>query len=136
MKKAISYNLLHKIAVIATIIGAIGSLGFMIYTGRKNPSIVLILMFLIWVLSPFIGLFIANIISKTWSLYNRSILYWLMLVLSITSLVGYSGILIPLGTKPAFIFLVIPFISWLVIIIFFLTVKKTSSETTKEFEKK
>jgi hypothetical protein len=40
-----------------------------------------------------------------------------MILLSIGSVVGYSGVLSPAGMKPAFIFLVIPLISWVLIMI-------------------
>jgi hypothetical protein len=43
-----------------------------------------------------------------------------MIILAIGSVVAYSGILTPSGTKGAFIFLVAPFISWIVIAILIL----------------
>lgn len=104
-------------ALIGVLVGAMGSLGLMLHAGRNNPSVLLILLFVIWVLSPFLALLVANVISKRWSAYSRSILYWLMLVLTIGSLVSYSGVLSPPGTKPAFVFLVVPLISWLLMVL-------------------
>jgi uncharacterized membrane protein len=40
-----------------------------------------------------------------------------MLFLTLGSLVSYSGVLSPPGTKPAFVFLVVPLISWLLMAI-------------------
>jgi len=43
--------------------GAVGSLGFTLYTGRNNKSVLLIVLFFIWVPSPFIGLLVANVVT-------------------------------------------------------------------------
>lgn len=63
------------------------------------------------------ALLVANVVSKRWSVPCRITLYSLMLVLTLGSLVGYSGILSPPGTKPAAVFLIVPLISWLLIAI-------------------
>ena len=97
--------------------GAVGSLGFTLYTGRNNKSVLLIVLFFIWVLSPFIGLLVANVVTKRWSDLLRLTLYILMIFLTIGSLVAYSGVLNPTGAKPAGVFLIVPLISWLVIVI-------------------
>jgi hypothetical protein len=49
--------------MIVAIVGAIGSLYFMFKTGRNQKSILLIVLFTGWVLSPFAGLFLATKIS-------------------------------------------------------------------------
>jgi hypothetical protein len=69
----------------------------------------------IWALLPFKALTIINIASKNWAATVRVALYILMLILTAVSLLGYMGILSPPGTKPAFVFLVIPLLSWLFI---------------------
>lgn len=117
MKKGLPLSFLRTIALIVMLVGAVGSLGIMFYTGRNNKSVLLLLLFAIWVLSPFIALLVANMISKRWPVFTRAILYWLMLFLTIGSLVSYSGVLSPPGTKPAFVFLVFPLISWLIMVI-------------------
>lgn len=116
MKKPFNQNFLRILALIVLLIGAIGSLGFMFIAGRNQNSVILLVLFMIWVLSPFVGLIVAAKISKKWTVLTRLALYWLMLVLSIGSLIIYSGI-IPVGTKTAFKFLVVPLISWLLIMI-------------------
>jgi hypothetical protein len=102
--------------LIVMLVGAIGSLFFMFNAGHKQNSIILITLFTIWVLSPFVGLLIANKIIKRWTVRTRVTLYWLMLVLTLGSLICYSGAFGQLGAKPAFKFLVIPLISWLLIV--------------------
>jgi len=105
-KKTFSFNALHKIALVLLFAGAAGSVGLMLRTGHNNKSVLLLALFTGWVLSPFIGLLVAGRPSGRWSLFMRSTYYIiLVLVLTLGSLIGYSGILSPPGTKPAFVFL-------------------------------
>jgi hypothetical protein len=119
-------NLLRTTALTVVLLGAVGSLYFMFNVGSNQKSVLLLALFTAWVLSPFVGLFVATKISNRWTVVTRSSLYLLMIVLSIGSLVAYSGALTPSGTKPAFIFLVIPFVSWLLIVIVIPIVRRWS----------
>ena len=74
-------------------------------------------MFVIWVVSPFITLLALNTVFKHHQAKSRLILYLLMRFITTGSLIGYNGILTPIGAKPAAIFLIIPFISWLLILL-------------------
>jgi hypothetical protein len=116
-KKFFTISILHTMALMAVLCGAVGSLGLMLYTGRHNKSVLLLLLFAIWVLSPFIALLVANRVSKRWLVLTPVTLYCLMLVITLGSLVSYSGALSPPGTKSAFVFLVTPLISWLLLVI-------------------
>jgi hypothetical protein len=116
MRKTFNLNFLRILALIVMSGGAIGSLCFMFNAGRNQSSVILITLFTAWLLSPFIGLLIAERISKRWTVLTRLTLYWLMLVLTLCSLISYSGAFSPVGTKPAFKFLVVPLISWLLIV--------------------
>jgi hypothetical protein len=116
MRKKFNISFLRIMALIAMLVGAIGSLFFMFNAGHKQNSVILITLFTIWVLSPFVGLLIANKISKRWTVLTCVTLYWLMIVLSLGSLICYSGAFGPVGTKSAFKFLVVPLISWLLIV--------------------
>jgi hypothetical protein len=97
--------------------GAIGSLYFVLRTGYRNHSILLILLFVFWVLSPFMALMVASVVSNRWSAITRSALYLLIFVLPVGSLIMYSGIWTINGTKPAFVFLMVPLASWLLMAI-------------------
>ena len=134
-KKAINLKLLQTVTTVVAIFGAIGSLYFMFKAGRNQKSILLIAFFTAWVLSPFAGLFLATKTSYGRIIPDRTTLYWLMIILAIGSLVAYSGVLTPSGTKGAFIFLVAPFASWVVIVIIFLISKKRPTETTARIKK-
>jgi hypothetical protein len=115
--RSTSIHLLHTIAVVVLLAGAVGSLGLTLYTGRRNASVLLLVLFAGWVFSPFMALVVANIVSKPWSSLARVTLYWLMLVITVGSLLAYSGVLSPPDAKPAFIFLVVPLLSWLLMAI-------------------
>ena len=59
--------LLHAAALAAVVAAAGGSVGLMLWVGRHNPSSVLLLLFALWVVSPFMGLQLADMFSKRWS---------------------------------------------------------------------
>ena len=117
---------LRTVALILLAVGAVGSLYFMFNASRNQESILLITLFSGWILSPFVGLFLADKFSKRWTVNVRASFYWLMIILTIVSLVGYSGVLNTPKTKNAFVFLIIPLISWLLMTISILTARRLS----------
>ena len=121
-------NYLSIGALVALSVSSISSLYFMFNVGRNQKSILLLLLFTGWVLSPFVGLVIANTISKPWLVLARKPIYKLMVILSIASFIAYSGILSPTNLKPAFMFLIVPLASWVIILIFILFHKINFSE--------
>ena len=125
-KKTFNTTFLRTVALILLIVGAVGSLYFMFNASRNQKSILLIALFSGWILSPFVGLFLADKFSKRWTVNIRSSFYWLMIILTIVSLVGYSGAINTPKTKNAFVFLIIPLISWLLMIFSILTARRLS----------
>ena len=109
-------GLLHAAGLIAALAGAVGSVGLMLHAGRNNPSRLLLVLFALWVLSPFLALVLADVASKRWSVLTRATLYTVMLVLAVGSLVAYGDVALgPPRSKPAFVFVVVPPASWLLI---------------------
>jgi hypothetical protein len=106
-------GLLRAVAVIALVVGATGSLGFMFRAGRHTPRLLLVL-FTIWVLSPFVALLWANMVSKRWSVVTRATLYCATLIITLGSLAIYAELvdLRPPGSANAFLFVVVPPASW------------------------
>jgi hypothetical protein len=103
-------------ALIAALVGAVGSLALMLIAGRRNPSRLLIVLFAAWVLSPFVMLVIAHARSKQWSDRLRAALYVVMLVVTLYSLAIYATVaLSPPRPQGAFVFVVVPPASWLLI---------------------
>ena len=125
-EKTFNTTILRTVALILLVLGAVGSLYFMFNVSRNQKSILLIVLFTGWILSPFVGLFLVDKFSKRWTVNIRASFYWLMIILTIVSLVGYSGVLNAPKTKNAFVFLVIPFISWLLITISILIARRLS----------
>src|SRR3954454_982515 len=107
---------LRTAALIAAPVGAIGSVALMAYTGRQNPSRLLLALFAGWVVSPFVALAAACIRAKASSAQGRAALYSLMVALTVCSLALYGVIALgPPRQKPAFFFLMVPALSWLLI---------------------
>ncbi|MBD0331867.1 MAG: hypothetical protein ICV66_04370 [Chitinophagaceae bacterium] len=123
MPRISNLKLLRTAAVIATLIGAIGSLYFMFHADRNQKSILLIILFTGWVLSPVLGLLLTSKISRQWTVPTQTFLHWLMMIMSVVLLIAYSGALTP-NAKPAFIFLVAPFALWIIITAVFLAARK------------
>lgn len=100
---------LHTVAVTAALVGAVGSVALTLYAGRHNPSLVLKILFSLWVLSPFAVLLLAGVISKRWSAPTRTALDSLMLVLTPLTLAMYAYVALgPPRAKTAFGFVVLP----------------------------
>lgn len=95
------------------VMGAAASLVFMFRTGRDNTSSILMVMFAGWIMLPFVGLAVAELKSKAWSLTRQATVQSLMLVLGVASPILYSGVIpMPGAARPAFIFLMFPLASW------------------------
>ena len=111
-------GLLRGAALIAVIAGAAGSFGLMLHAGRRQRSLILIGLFTVWELSPFVALVWAHVVSKHWSVLTRATLYSVMLVLTLGSLAIYGDVSLgPPRAKTAFVFVVVPLASWLLIAI-------------------
>jgi len=93
----------------------LGSLGFMLRAGRRTPRFLLVL-FVIWVLSPFVALAWASMVSKRWSILAQTTLYCVTLVLTLGSLAIYGGLVVPpAGSPAAFVFVLVPPVSWVLL---------------------
>ena len=109
--------------LLAIVIGGVGSVFLTLYTGRRNPSALLMAVFAIWVLLPFVALAAADAMSTNWSALTRTVLYALMFVTAIDTLGTYGYVAFgPPRPQPAFWFLVVPPASLLLIAILLRTV--------------
>ena len=111
-------GLLRAAALIAVLAGAGGSVGLMLRAGRRNDSRTLLVLFAIWVLSPFMALVLANVVSKRWSVLTRATLYVVMLVVTLGSLAIYGhDAWRPRQAQAALWYVLVPPVSWLLFII-------------------
>jgi glucose dehydrogenase len=109
-----SLRLLRTAGMVAMLAGAIGSVGFVFYYGQRNPSRLLIVLFGVWVLSPFAALLAADAKSTRWPPQTRATLYGVMLVIAAGSLATYADAALgPPRAQGAFAFVIVPPLSWL-----------------------
>jgi hypothetical protein len=104
-------------ALIAVAAGAAGSLGLMLRAGQRTPRFLLVLFFF-WVLSPFVALAWADVVSKGWPVLVRATLYCVTFVITVGSLAVYGKLILPPpGSPRAFVFVAVPPASWLLMAI-------------------
>ncbi len=108
---------LRGAALIVLVIGAAVSMGLMLHAGRRNDSRLLLVLMAIWVLSPFIVLALAEVVSKSWSAFTRAALHSVMLVVTLGSLVVYGHDALRPRAKAAFVYVVVPPASWVLMAI-------------------
>ncbi len=109
-------SVLHAVALPTMVVGAVTSIALMLRAG--HPPVFLRVLFAIWVLSPFAALFVANMVSKRWSVITRATLDTVMLVLTLISLAIYGYVVAnPPMSTPAFVWVVVPVASWLLMTI-------------------
>jgi len=103
---------LRRAALIAVLAGAAGSAGFLLRAGQRTSLLLLVIM-VTWVLAPFLALVVAGAVSKRWSLTIRATLYSVMLVVTLGSLAVYADdALWPRQAQAAFVFVMVPLVSW------------------------
>ena len=105
-------NLLRPAAQVTTIAAGVGSVALVWWVGRGNPSLFLIALFTMWVLSPFVALVIADRVSHR-SASSHATLHCLMLIVGIMSVPVYLYVAAkPPRMTPAAVFVIIPMVSW------------------------
>lgn len=110
-------NLEPRAAHVVLVLAALASLGFTLYTGRHNSSLLLVAMFAIWVLSPFVGFFAVFHLAESHPPGIRKAMHTGAIVIALSSVVVYAAVTI--GANPmhtAFPFLAVPAASWLGIV--------------------
>jgi hypothetical protein len=110
-------GVLRAVALIAAVAGAAGSVVFVLRNGQHNPSRILIGIFVAWVLSPFVAFALANVLSKRWSVLTGTTLHVMTLILIVISVAIYGNGVGLWGSKPAFVFLMVPLASWVLMAI-------------------
>jgi hypothetical protein len=104
-------------AAIAVAVGAAWSLGLMYWAGSRAPW-VLLAMFLVWVVSPFVALAWAMVTSSRWRTVPPPVVHALALAVTAGSLATYTGLIAPPAHSPnAFIYIVVPGIAWVAMLL-------------------
>ncbi|MEX2285399.1 MAG: hypothetical protein WEE89_23135 [Gemmatimonadota bacterium] len=108
-------GLLRTMSLAALVVGACGSLVLMLRAGTDTPTLLLVV-FVVWVLSPFIAASWAMNASKRWSARTQTTLYCMTLVIALGSLAVYGKLIRPpAGSPAAFVFVAVPPVSWLLL---------------------
>lgn len=110
----------RPVALLVLLLGATIAFMITLIAGDVQRQPVLVFIFEGWVLSPFAGLLVAILVAKRWKENSRNTLYILTIAVTLFSVVVYggSGLITSYGAKPAFVFELIPLLSWMVIGIF------------------
>ncbi|MBS1490197.1 MAG: hypothetical protein JSS93_06705 [Bacteroidetes bacterium] len=110
-------NVLHTVALNILEICTVVSLYFLCRMVIRQNSLILNFLFTGWVLLPLVGVFIVDRHFKRSAFRIQKWVQWLMITVGVLSAISYSGILVPSGTKPAFVFIITPAVLGLIILI-------------------
>jgi hypothetical protein len=110
-------DLLRALALIVVVAGTVVSEFLVIRTaGRSQPPLTLI--FVIWILLPFVALGWAVVVSKSWPAPVRISLYCTTFLTALGSVAFYGGLILPRAGSPrAFVFVIGPMASWVLMLI-------------------
>lgn len=99
-------------------VGALGSVTLMLYAGRSNRHYLVTVLFIIWVLAPFVALALGRRVSEAWSSATRTTLQIVTLIVTVASLAiyGYRAMFPPRSTG-AFVFVIVPPLSVLLVLL-------------------
>ena len=108
---------LRSAALVAVLFGSIGSVGLLRHAQQRTPPM-LVVLFVIWVVAPFVLLAVANWLSRRWSKQAGLTLYIVTLIVTVASLAIYVDDNIAHRTaKAAFVWVAVPPASVLVSVI-------------------
>jgi hypothetical protein len=120
-------NIVRFFALALVVAGWGLSMYFMLQAGQENPSKLLMAMFALWVSLPFITLLMMERMTSSWVPPSRLFLYALMEVVTILSAIVYSGLVTFEGRPNAFVFLVVPGLSLVIIAAAYMALSRLNS---------
>ncbi len=101
-------------ALISLLVGVAVSLGLMLWVGRHGSSALLMLLFTVWVASPFAGMALVYRLAKGWPLIRQNVTYSQIRIISLGSALIYAvTVNVRQLARPAGPFLAVPVASWL-----------------------
>jgi len=84
-------RVLSAVAKVALVVGTVGSVGLMLRVGgHKTSGILLLLLFGVWVIAPFVGLAWIGQIARHWPERSQAMLCGLTLAIAVSSLAIYG----------------------------------------------
>lgn len=98
--------------------------------GHRQRSVLLIVMFLGWVLSPYVALGVLTVRARRWTPSARATVRFAALLISFAALVRYAWVVVwPLTARPASTFLIVPLVSWVAIGVATVVAVRSSRDT-------
>lgn len=109
-------GLMRAAALAATMAGGVVSLGLTLREGAESPGGLMVVMAL-WVTAPFVALGWANLISARWPVALRVTIHTVTFAVTAMSLAYYGHLIpAPAGSARAFIYVMVPGASWLLLL--------------------
>jgi FlaA1/EpsC-like NDP-sugar epimerase len=106
--------------MLCLLLSAAISLGLMLWTGHRNSSVVLLLLFTLWVGSPFAGMALMYRRAKRWPAVRQHVTYNQIDIISVGSAFIYGSFVgLKQFAKPAGPFLAVPVASWILMAVWF-----------------
>ena len=103
-----SLRQLRTLGELVMLAGAAASIGLLFHASQRRPPLLMVI-FVIWVLSPFMILLFVDKLSKGWSNLTRATLYSLMIVVPLASLAIYFyDAERPRLAQAAFVYVIVP----------------------------
>jgi hypothetical protein len=122
--------MLRNLATWPVVAGAGVSLVFMLHAGRRQQSAILMLLFGLWVLSPFLAALVVGWVARRWAVRIRRMLDVMMVIFALASTALYGAVAYGnVNVKAGFVFLMVPLASWLFILLVFGAAALVSSRT-------
>lgn len=106
-----------RAGIVASIAGAAAAAGLTIYAGRyrlHSPPLLLVL-FALWVASPFLGILLAHFASPGWAQPREKVLRVLAVALALASCAIYAATGLLTARPKTAVFVLVPPASWLLI---------------------
>ena len=112
--KSSSEHALRSAGLGALWAGAVATIVLMLYAGGPNRPLVLVPLFAVWDISPYVMLWFLHRLSARWAPTPRTVLYYVMIAVTIGS-VGYYlyDLAHPRPAQAAFPYVIVPPVSWL-----------------------
>ena len=108
--------MMRTASLVAIAVGAAGAVVFFVRAADHPPPI-LIVLFIVWLISPFVLLGWMHVASTRWSASTQTALHGVTIVIALASLAIYGNLIAvtPAGSPKAAPFVVVAPASWLVI---------------------
>jgi hypothetical protein len=119
-------------ALFFLLLGAVVSLGSMYWVGHRNPSLLLMALFTVWVGSPFAGMTLILKRSLRWPIARQNVTCKQIRFISIASVIAYVSVGLKHFAKPAAPFLALPLATWLLMAVWFWMTPHTNAEGSGE----